>query len=106
MDPMIATPTSAQTRVRPDIITDAFLATLQQHGVVRAQLFGSVARGDERPDSDVDLLVTFGHDASFGDQLRLAEALRQVCGRLVDVLTELHPVFAPYITPTLVTLPL
>jgi predicted nucleotidyltransferase len=98
--------TATTIGIRSEIITDQFLAILSQHGVVRAYLFGSVARGTERPDSDVDLLVTFGRTASFLDELRLAEALRQVCGRTVDVLTEVHPAFAPYITPTLVPLPL
>jgi predicted nucleotidyltransferase len=69
-------------------------------------LFGSISRGEERPDSDVDLLVKFGHRVSFGEQLLLAEDLQKLCGRRVDVLTNLHPAFAPYIIPTLVSLPL
>jgi hypothetical protein len=42
------------------------LATLRDHepalraaGVVRLSLFGSTARGDRRPDSDIDLLAAF-----------------------------------------------
>ena len=94
-------------RVRPDIITDRFLATLRAHGVVRAWLFGSVSRGEERPDSDLDLLVTFAEGSdSFAEQLHLAEELERLCGRRVDVLTAIHPAFAPYIEPTLVPLPL
>jgi uncharacterized protein len=45
---------------------DRFSATLRAHesdlkraGIVRLSLFGSVVRGDERPDSDVDLLAAF-----------------------------------------------
>jgi predicted nucleotidyltransferase len=71
----ISAPTP-QTRIRPDIITDQFLAILRQHNVIDAKVFGSVTRGTEGPGSDIDLL------------------------------TELHPVFAPYILPTLVDLPL
>lgn len=37
---------------------EAHAATLREMGVVRIGLFGSYARGDHRPDSDVDLLVT------------------------------------------------
>jgi predicted nucleotidyltransferase len=82
------------------------LAALRRHGVVRASLFGSVSRGEERPDSDVDLLVTFDRTASFGERLVLEEELGRLCGRPVEVVTNLHPAFAPYITPTLVPLPL
>lgn len=106
MEHMIASATTTPSRVRPDIITDEFLATLRQHDVVRAFLFGSVARGDERPDSDIDLLVTFGLKAEPGEQFLLAEALFRLTGRRVDVATNLHPAFAPFIQSTLMPLPL
>lgn len=90
-------------RVRPDIITDEFLAMLRSHGVIKAFLFGSVSRGEERPDSDVDLLVEFSEDRdSLLEQFWLAEKLECLCGRRVDVLTSIRPAFEPYITPTLV----
>lgn len=98
--------TPTQVRVRQDIITDRFLATLRAHGVVKAFLFGSVSRGEERPDSDIDLLVSFGTQHSYGDRFLLAEELAKLTGRRVDIATNLHPAFAPYITPTLVALPL
>lgn len=65
----------------------------KRHGVSRVRLFGSGARGEDRPDSDLDLLVDFGrpHDLLdlAGFQGDLAEALR--CR--VDATTEaaLHP---------------
>lgn len=90
--------------VRPDIITDEFLAMLRSHGAVKAYLFGSVSRGEERPDSDVDLLVELGASWTYFELFNLAEDLERLCGRRVDVLTSIHPVFAPYITPTLVPL--
>jgi predicted nucleotidyltransferase len=101
-----ATSTSTTPRVRPDIITDEFLEIMRAHGVVEAYLFGSIARGEERPDSDIDLLVTFAQPDHFGEQFLLAEELRRLSGRRVDVATNLHPAFAPYINPTLVPLPL
>lgn len=106
MDAVNATPTTTVARIRPDIITDAFLATLRAHGVVRASLFGSVARGEERPDSDIDLLGTFAPGVGYGEQFLLAEELAKLSGRRVDVATNLHPAFAPSITPTLMSLPL
>jgi uncharacterized protein len=36
---------------------------LRKRGVRHAALFGSVARGDNRPDSDIDILVEFDPDA-------------------------------------------
>ena len=104
MEKRTAAPVSS---IRPDIITDDFLAVLREHGVASAYLFGSVARGEEGPDSDLDLLVTFERpDSSFGEQFLLAEDLRRLCGRQVDVLTSIHPAFAPYIVPTLVQIPI
>ena len=79
---------------------------LRAYGVVEASLFGSTARGAERPDSDVDLLVTFEKPTKLFTQIDLADELTALTGRRVDLMTELHPAFAPYIEPTLVPLPL
>jgi hypothetical protein len=50
-------------------------------------LFGSVLRPDFRPDSDVDILVTFDDDApwSLWDLLDMRAELREVFGREVDL---------------------
>ena len=90
----------------PEIITDAFLATLRAHGAVEAYVFGSMTLGDERPDSDLDLLVTFDPLISLMAQVGLIDELSALCGRRVDLLTRVHPVFVPYIEPTLVSLPI
>ncbi len=66
---------------------------LRSHGVVRASVFGSFARGVERDDSDVDLLVEFEPGRSLLDLVRLRDELHEVLGRDVDVATpaSLHP---------------
>jgi predicted nucleotidyltransferase len=87
--------------IRPDILTEPFLAALRHAGVIEASLFGSVARGEEHTTSDVDLLVRFDHEASWGDRYLLEESLGKLCGRKVQLVTALHPAFAPYILPTL-----
>jgi predicted nucleotidyltransferase len=53
------------------------------------ELFGSVVRGDFRPDSDVDLLVTFAPDADWGllDHAAMQRELCGIFGREVDLLT-------------------
>ncbi|MDQ3655172.1 MAG: nucleotidyltransferase domain-containing protein [Chloroflexota bacterium] len=79
---------------------------LRAYGVTRAFLFGSVAAGTARPDSDLDLLVTFDRSRSLFKQMDLAEDLSRLCGRKVDLMTRIDPAFAPFILPTLVTLPL
>jgi predicted nucleotidyltransferase len=50
-------------------------------------LFGSVLRDDFRPDSDVDVLVTFAPDArhSLFDVSDMHEELREMFGREVDL---------------------
>jgi predicted nucleotidyltransferase len=101
--------TTAANRIanpRPDLITGPFLAALAAAGVTQAWLFGSASRGEERPDSDIDLLVTFDRDVFLFDRMDLADQLSKLIGRRVDLLTNIHPVFEPYIRPTLVPIPL
>ena len=68
-------------------------------------MFGSVARGEEHPDSDIDLLVTFDREIFLFDRMDLAEQLSDIADRKVDLLTKIHPFFEPYIRPTLVPIP-
>ena len=50
-------------------------------------MFGSALRRDFRPDSDVDLLVTFDPEArwSLFDMVRMQDELKQIFGREVDL---------------------
>lgn len=56
-------------------------------------VFGSVARGDDSPASDVDLLVTFNKPIGFVELHDIEQRLQAVFGRRVDLGTEasLHP---------------
>jgi predicted nucleotidyltransferase len=58
------------------------------------RVFGSVARGDDRADSDVDLLVEMEDDRSLLDLVGLEQDLEDLLRRDVDVLTDasIHPV--------------
>ena len=78
---------------------------LRAYDVIEAFLFGSTVRGSDRP-SDIDLLVAFRKPTKLFTQIDLAAELTALTGRRVDLMTELHPAFAPYIEPTLVPLPL
>ncbi len=95
-----------QSQTIPREITPEFLDALRAHGVVRAYVFGSRTRGEERPYSDLDLLVTFDPPVTLFQQMDVADALSLLCGCTVDLLTDVHPAFAPYIEPTLIPLPL
>jgi uncharacterized protein len=67
--------------------------TMRRRGVLRAHLFGSVARGDASDGSDVDFLVEFEKGRTLVDLSGLRLDLRELLGRDVDVATRgsLHP---------------
>lgn len=77
--------------VRPSELVAAGGAVLRQiveaHGFAELAVFGSAARGDDRPDSDVDLIVQPPANADMFDMLRLEEAFESVLGRPVDLVS-------------------
>jgi hypothetical protein len=69
-------------------ISDEALAEFcRRWDVVEVAVFGSVLREDFRPESDVDLLVTFGPEArpTLFDLFHMQEELKQIIGRDVDL---------------------
>lgn len=69
------------------------LRIAEQYGARNLRVFGSVARGDDRAHSDVDLVVDMDLDRSLLDIVGLGQALEELLDRRVDVLTgaSLHP---------------
>lgn len=59
-----------------------------RHGARNVRVFGSVARGEARPDSDVDFLVDMEPGRSLLDMGGLLMDLRDLLGLEVDVVTE------------------
>ncbi|HTT84564.1 MAG TPA: nucleotidyltransferase family protein [Rhizomicrobium sp.] len=60
---------------------------LRARGILHAAVFGSVARGDARPDSDIDLLVDLEPDKPSGifEYVRLQHDVAALFGRNVDL---------------------
>jgi len=67
---------------------DQLAELCRQHDVRVLKLFGSAVRGEDRPDSDVDLLVEFADGKSLLDLVGLELDLSELLGRDVDLLTE------------------
>jgi predicted nucleotidyltransferase len=63
---------------------------LRAAGVVRISLFGSTARGEQRPDSDVDLLAAFDSSRrlSLLDVVGIERQISDVLGRPVELIEE------------------
>ena len=63
-------------------------AIADAHGARNVRVVGSVARGTDREDSDLDLLVTFEPNVGLLEHARLVIELEQLLGRKVDVASE------------------
>jgi len=76
------------TRELVDNKRDAIRAIAEKHGARELRIFGSVARGESRPDSDIDFLVTFDKGRSLLDHASLLLDLQDLLGLSVDVVAE------------------
>ena len=59
-----------------------------KHGARNVRMFGSAARGEEMPDSDIDLLIDVGPDTTSWFPAGLILELEELLGCRVDVVTE------------------
>lgn len=67
--------------------SEAIHAIALRHGAHSIAVFGSVARGEQRPGSDVDFLVEFERGASLLDLIKLQDDLEALLGCSVDVVS-------------------
>lgn len=66
----------------------SILDIAKNYHAVNIRVFGSVIRGEEREDSDIDLLVDFLPGTTLLDQVGLIDALSTALGRKVDIVSE------------------
>jgi predicted nucleotidyltransferase len=69
------------------------------HGGRHVRVFGSMARGDSRPNSDIDLLLDLEPGRSLLDLIAIKQDLEDLLGRKVDVVTE--AAVSPYLRETI-----
>ncbi len=67
---------------------EQILRAAARYGATEVRVIGSVARGEERPDSDIDLLVRWSPESSLFDHASLQLELEQMLGRKVDVASD------------------
>ncbi|MBK9125866.1 MAG: nucleotidyltransferase family protein [Chloroflexi bacterium] len=83
-DPAKTVPSLDDLRARRDEI----LELARRHRAYNVRVFGSVARGDATPESDIDVLVAFRPGASLFDLSALWQDLQDLLDREVNVVSE------------------
>ena len=79
---------------------------MAKYGIKRAAVFGSVSRGDDRPESDVDILIEIGQPMGLFAYSRFIQEMEELLQRKVDVVTNnsINKFIKPYILPELKTI--
>ena len=77
----------AALRTLVDTNQQQIKSVVTRHRGRSVALFGSVARGEETPESDLDFLVEFDAGASLFDLVRIGMDLEELLGRPVDVVS-------------------
>jgi uncharacterized protein len=92
----------AMLRTKQDILSvlEKNQSSLRALGINKIGLFGSFARGEQRPDSDIDLLVEFeSGKKTFDNFMELSFFLEEALRSKIDLVTveSLSPYIGPYI---------
>lgn len=73
--------------ITPTDISTAASRVLAQYDISEAYLFGSFARGEQTPNSDIDLRLVCGNAMTFGTLYELSHELERELGRKVEIVT-------------------
>jgi len=74
--------------MRAEKLNRTIIGYLVQFDAKRIGIFGSVARGEETPTSDLDLLVSFKQSLGILQLVRMERELSELMGRKVGLVTE------------------
>ena len=85
-------------------IKEKAVPILKAAGARKAALFGSYARGEETPESDIDIIVEMPSGTSLFDVGGLQYDLQEALGKKVDLsqYVALKPLIKPYIMKDLI----
>lgn len=72
----------------PDEIKDPIITILRGYGAIKISIFGSFARGEERPESDIDIIVRFDKPKSLLQLIHIEEEIKNAVQHNIDLLTE------------------
>ena len=79
---------------------------LKEYGIRYAAVFGSVSRGNDKPKSDIDIMVSLGKPMGMFAYMSLIREMENRLGRKVDLVTEnsVNKFVRPLIQPDLKTI--
>ena len=78
-----------------DNVKESLVPYIDEYGIVKAAVFGSYARNEQREDSDIDLLLEFNKSYDLIQLIHLKNMLEEKLGKKVDVIEycALNPCF-------------
>lgn len=77
-----------QAQILQGKIKDQLPLLHEKYHVKKLGIFGSFARGEQNPESDVDIIVEFESPVGFFEFIRLENYLSEILGAKVDLVTE------------------
>ena len=84
-----------EKQIKSDKMIQKIVSILVRHGAIRVSIFGSYARGEAAPGSDIDIIVEFSQRKSLLEIVGIEQELSETLGRTVDLLTE--KAISPYL---------